>query len=154
MKTKPTPMEQALAFLSRKDYTCLGMTAALTNKGYTETEIRVVVEKLTDWGYLNDRAYAAAEIERLKLDGKSRAFIRHRLETAGVAPVIIATEIERAYPQEEEEKILRAWWQKFRERLEGRAPTGRERLKWARKLLSAGFPSESVEACFEKDQDS
>ncbi|HHU81880.1 MAG TPA: RecX family transcriptional regulator [Firmicutes bacterium] len=154
MKTKPTPMEQALAFLSRKDYTCLGMTAALTKKGYTETEIRVVVEKLTDWGYLNDRAYAAAEIERLKLDGKSRAFIRHRLETAGVAPVIIATEIERAYPQEEEEKILRAWWQKFRERLEGRAPTGRERLKWARKLLSAGFPSESVEACFEKDQDS
>ena len=100
MKTKPTPMEQALAFLSRKDYTCLGMTAALTKKGYTETEIRVVVEKLTDWGYLNDRAYAAAEIERLKLDGKSRAFIRHRLETAGVAPVIIATEIERAYPQE------------------------------------------------------
>lgn len=147
-------MEQALAFLSRKDYTCLGMTAALAKKGYTETEIRMTVERLTEWGYLNDRAYAAAEIAKLKQEGRSRAYIQHRLETAGVVQPIIAEEIDKGYPQEEEEKILRAWWRQFRERLDGRAPTGRERLKWARRLLSAGFPSESVEACFEKDQDS
>lgn len=154
MSERPTPMEQALVLLSRRDYTCQGLTAALAKKGYTETEIRMAVEKLMDWGYLNDRAYAAAEIDRLKQDGRSRAYIRHRLEVAGVAPAIIDEEIDKGYPQEEEEKILHAWWRKFRERLEGRAPTGRERLKWARRLLSAGFPSESVEACFEKDQDS
>ncbi|NLY89042.1 MAG: regulatory protein RecX [Firmicutes bacterium] len=154
MNTKPTPMEQALVFLSRRDYTCRGLTAALAKKGYTETEIRMAVERLTDWGYLDDRAYAATEIDRFKQEGRSRAFIRHRLEVAGVAPATIDEEIDRGYPQEEEEKILRAWWRKFRERLEGRAPTERERIKWARRLLSAGFPSESVQACFEKDQDS
>ena len=71
-------MEQALVLLSRRDYTCQGLTAALAKKGYTETEIRMAVEKLMDWGYLNDRAYAAAEIDRLKQDGRSRAYIRHR----------------------------------------------------------------------------
>jgi len=154
MSERPTPMEQALPFLSRRYYSCLGMTAAFAKKGYTETEIRTTIERLMEWGYLNDRAYAATEIARLKQDGRSRAYIRHRLETAGVAQPIITEEMEKGYPPVEEEKILHAWWRQFRERLDGRAPTGRERLKWARRLLSAGFPSESVEACFEKDQDS
>lgn len=154
MNERPTPIEQALTFLSRRDYTCQGLTAALAKKGYTEAEVRTAVERLVDWGYLNDRVYAAVAIDRLKQEGKSRAYIRHRLETAGVAPAIIDEEMEKGYRQEEEEKILRAWWRRFRERLEGRAPTRRERLKWARRLLAAGFPPESVEACFEKDQDS
>ena len=100
MSERPTPMEQALVLLSRRDYTCQGLTAALAKKGYTETEIRMAVEKLMDWGYLNDRAYAVAEIDRLKQDGRSRAYIRHRLEVAGVAPAIIDEEIDKGYPQE------------------------------------------------------
>lgn len=154
MNSKSTPMEQALVFLSRKDYTCRELTAALAKKGYADTEILMVVEKLAGWGYLNDRAYAAAGIERFKQNGKSREFIRYRLEAAGVPPVIIDEEMKKIYSREEEEKILNAWWRKFREHLGGRAPTGRERVKWARKLLAAGFPSDSVQACFEKDQDS
>src|SRR5690554_5240657 len=113
MNSKSTPMEQALVFLSRKDYTCRELTAALAKKGYADTEVLMVGEKLAGWGYLNDRAYAAAGIERFKQNGKSREFIRYRLEAAGVPPVIIDEEMNKIYSREEEEKILNAWWRKF-----------------------------------------
>ncbi|SRR5690554_5914382 len=152
MKTVPTPMEQALVFLSRKDYSCLELKNALQKKGFPAAEIEETIERLKEWGYINDRVFAALEIDRFLQAGKSRAFIKHRLEMSGVPAAIIEEEMAKNYPPEKEEEVLRTWWNKLREGLRGREPLVKEKTRWARRLLTAGFPRESVQACFEEDR--
>lgn len=152
MKRVPTPMEQALVFLSRKDYSCRDLENALKKKGFPEAEIEETVERLREWGYVDDRVFAALEIDRFLQAGKSRAFIKYRLELSGVPAGIIEEEMAKNYPPEKEEEVLQAWWNKLRERIRGREPLLKEKTRWARRLLTAGFPRDSVQACFEQEQ--
>lgn len=152
MKRVSTAMEQALVFLSRKDYSRRELKIALKKKGFSEAEIEETVERLGEWGYVDDRVFAASEIDRFLQAGKSRAFIKYRLELSGVPALIIEEEMAKNYPPEKEKEVLQAWWSKLRRRLRGREPVIKEKTRWARKLLTAGFPRESVQACFEQEQ--
>src|SRR5690554_6422307 len=152
MKRVSTAMEQALVFLSRKDYSRRELKIALKKNGCSEAEIEETVERLGEWCYVDDRVFAASEIDRFLQDGKSRAFIKYRLELSGVPALIIEEEMAKNYPPEKEEEVLRTWWNKLREGLRGREPLVKEKTRWARRLLTAGFPRESVQACFEEDR--
>ena len=151
---RKTVLDCALSMLGRKPYSRQELGIALETKGYRAEEIGETLTRLLDWGYVDDRLYAETRIEKFLATGRSRLFIKHKLMEAGVPLEICGAELDRLYPPDQEKELIYNLWREFHTKINGRKPTAKELMKWARKLLAAGFPKEDVQVCFEQEVDS
>ncbi len=100
--------QAALRLLAQRDYTRQEMTARLQAKGYTAEESAEAVERLTGWGYLDDRAVAERAVEDcLRRRPRGRDLLAVELAARGIAENTLREALQ-AYPLSAEENTARA----------------------------------------------
>lgn len=144
MKRSVSALEYSLTLLGRRDYCCQDLRLKLEKRGYKKEEVLEAIDRLCQWGYLNDEAYAAIQIDRFLQAGRSRAYIRKRLLSSGVELEIIESALEKGYSPEKEKEIIKKLWEKMLERANKVPPGEKEIYRWARRLYAAGFPPEEI----------
>ena len=101
-KDRESAKNYAFLLLGYRSRTCFEIATKLRQKGYDSDTIRKVIEKLSEYNYLNDREFAKLWIRnrcRLKPMGKSR--LRQELMAKGVEKDIIETELAELTDEEE-----------------------------------------------------
>lgn len=91
-----TALDAALSYLSRRLLTRFEMIQRLRLKGYSPDEVEKALERLTEWGYLNDREYALAYI-RSKQASYSKKRIEVELSRKGIEEELIEGVLEELY---------------------------------------------------------
>lgn len=77
--------QTAVKLIHTKPRTTAEMKRRLTEKGFANNHISTVLSWLTQYGYLNDQAYAEAWVEeRRRVKGYGIHMLRHELEQKGV----------------------------------------------------------------------
>jgi regulatory protein len=102
-----------------------------------ETRIAAVVARLQEQHYLDDASFAAAYI-RLRQENESfgKRRVEQELGRKGIAPNLIASSVEAAYPAASEEELARCYL--ARKRI-GKPGNAKETARLIRRLVSAGF---------------
>ena len=85
------PMEKsaldcAAGLLDVKGYTSAELSEKLLEKGYPEDEVKSALEKLADYGYINDEAFARGFAEKGRREGKGARRIETELRKRGIDP--------------------------------------------------------------------
>lgn len=107
-----------------------------------EQKISTVVAKLKDYRFLNDAAFAA-DYTRLRQenDKLGRRRVQQGLMQKGVHPELVASTLENAYENVDEERLARA----FIERKRMVQPKDKkEAARTMRRLIAAGFAPPTV----------
>lgn len=107
-----TALDYAAGLLDVKGYTEQELTKKLLDKGYSAEDAAGAVEKLRDYGYINDEAFANDMARKGLREGKGSARIETELKKRGIDPGLakeaassgIGSERERALA--EAERIL------------------------------------------------
>jgi len=146
-KKKPEPLaepalyEYAVNALGRRMRTVAELTRLMRNRvepGETgQAKINSVIERLKDHGYLNDADYAA-NYTRLRQENASfgKRRVRQDLTIKGVHAELIATTLDAAYENVNEEALAR----RHLERKGVKQPTNdKEAARVMRMLIRAGF---------------
>ncbi|NLY92164.1 MAG: regulatory protein RecX [Firmicutes bacterium] len=154
MKPPRSALSYALTLLGRRDYSVWELIRKLEGKGYQREEIDAAVTRLREWNYLDDERYLRRQIEKYRVDKKSRAYIRHRLRLAGLEPHLVEEGLNRFYPPAEEAEVVRFWWDKYFTSEIRSAQEKREVIKWARRLSAAGFPAEEIRPYLDRNKES
>lgn len=76
--------EAGAAILGRRMYSESELRGRLADRGYTDEEIDEAVEKLKEYGFLNDAAYAAALVERAAAKNQSKKALLFELNRRGI----------------------------------------------------------------------
>ncbi|WP_042331343.1 RecX family transcriptional regulator [Desulfosporosinus orientis] len=156
-KPRRSAKEAALDCLSRRALTYYELETRLKNKGYNDGEINPVLEKLLEWGYLNDQeltlAYAKSRLKRF-----SRRRVQQDLLNRGLAPELIDQALKEVYSSADEYQQCLAfaeqWWLQEEKSWEHKNSSEKTRPKiprelWIkqkifRKLSQRGYSSEMV----------
>lgn len=163
--------EAALDSLSRRALTCSELETRLKNKGYADGEVKPVVAKLLEWGYLNDQELALAYCQN-RLKRFSRRRVHRDLFNRGVASELIEQALEAAYSSADEYRqcsaLAEQWrrqeessWEHMNSTAETRPKIPRDlriRQRVFRKLAQRGYSSEMIrsvlsETCGDGDGD-
>ncbi len=97
--------DTAVYLLTFKNRTIKEITDKLKDKGYSETEIEKTVNKLIEYGFVDDENYTLLYIKS-NLDKKGEKLISRELEQKGIDRELIKDKIEELEISEmEEEKI-------------------------------------------------
>lgn len=140
-----TAMDYALRILSRRAVSSGTLRDLLSRKGYPRTESEPCIEKLREWGYLDDQGYARNVLHALSSEypvGRIRAAFE--LRRRAVDPELAAAAIDEAYRDVSEEALASEAARKY---LSGRSKGSlkqKEREKLARWLQRRGFGYESI----------
>ncbi|WP_320045108.1 regulatory protein RecX [uncultured Desulfobacter sp.] len=93
--------QKALGYLAKSPKTIRQMKQYLTNKGYDDIIIEHVVVQLSEFNYLDDKAFARQFIEnRIRYKPKSIYALRFELRQKGIDPAL-AQELLYAYKDED-----------------------------------------------------
>ena len=76
--------EKAMGYLSRGMKTCKQMRDYLLGKGYDNETVNYVIDKLTDYKYLNDEYYAQVYVEQ-NVANKGERRLKQELQQKGIA---------------------------------------------------------------------
>ena len=76
--------EAGAAILGRRMYSESELRGRLADRGYTDEEIDEAVEKLKEYGFLDDAAYAAALVERAAAKNQSKKALLFELNRRGI----------------------------------------------------------------------
>lgn len=102
------PLEYALKKLSLRQYSRCEIRELLQRKGYNEEEINQVMEKLTAWGYLDDKKMAESLLTQLTMQkAYGRYYVKRKLAARGIEPEFIE-EILALYDEEREFELAAA----------------------------------------------
>lgn len=101
-----TALDAALSFLSRRLLTRCEMIQRLGMKGFSSDEVEKALERLTEWGYLNDREYALA-YTRSKQSNYSKKRIELELNSKGIEDELIEEVLEESYLPSQERALCR-----------------------------------------------
>lgn len=82
-KRERSAFDAAVMYITYKDRTVKELCGRLKEKGYSDFEIEETVEKLCDYGYLNDERYARSYI-RYNSDKKGLRRIKSELRQKGI----------------------------------------------------------------------
>jgi regulatory protein len=138
-----TIMDAALRLIGRQPYSERRLRERLSKMGFEAAEIAACLERLTGWGYLNDRAYGVARVELLKRRLKSRAYVKADLAAEGIARELISELLGEHYSDADEIIIARTLLAK-------RAGAGEIGVKECQKLARAGFAEHTIGQCFQE----
>lgn len=152
-----TALDAALSYLSRRLLTRCEMIQRLGQKGFSSDEVEKALERLTEWGYLNDREYALA-YTRSKQANYSKKRIELELSRKGIEDELIEGVLEESYLPSQERALCRQqaakmWaeelrhWESSYQYKKSYAEIPRQiflRQKVGQKLLQKGYPLELV----------
>jgi regulatory protein len=152
-----TALDVALSYLSRRLLTRIEMVQRLERKGYSPTDIENALERLTEWGYLNDHEYALS-YTRSKQANYSKKRIEAELKSKGIAEEIVDAALQTSYLPEQEELLCqkearKLWadesrrWENSYQYKKSYARISREvflRQKVGQKLLQKGYSLELI----------
>ena len=134
-------MKYSLWLLQYRPRSVAELREALRKKQFTAEEIDPTLEKLLDWGYLDDAKYTEYLIHSRKTQNvKGRAFVARELQQRGVD----SDELDSLYSDEEECELIAnliAKWQ--------RQGVAFRRDKYFRRLASRGFAIGNIFACLD-----
>ncbi|MBP1760009.1 MAG: hypothetical protein H6Q63_926 [Firmicutes bacterium] len=156
-KPRRSAKEVALDCLSRRALTHYELETRLKEKGYESSEINAVLEKLQEWGYLNDQELALM-YSKSRLKRYSRRRVQQDMQNRGLAPQLIEQAMGETYSKDEEFEqclvLAERWWVQEEKRWEHKNVTDKTkgmiprelwiRQKIARKLIQRGYPSDMV----------
>ena len=143
-------LEKSLDYVSRNLRTKMQVIRYLKDKGYQGKTIAKVIDKLLDYGYVNDEAYAKTFAEQKKTSKGKRA-IAYELKTKGVDDKTIETVMSEA--ADEDDGCMRVALRY----LKGKTPDYETKVKTYRYLLSKGFDYDVAKKTLDKimsDEDS
>ena len=123
--------EKAMNHISATLKTRRQMCDFLARKGYTQAVIDYVIEKLEDYGYIDDYAYCRAYVN--SVSGKGKNAIRAALIKRGAAREAIDAALDET--EEDGDEVL-AVAQKY---MRGKQPTRENLNKAIRHLISRGY---------------
>ncbi len=138
-------MDYALRVLSRRRVSTGKMKDLLARKGFDEPESVSCIEKLTEWGYLNDQEYAKDVLHDVSGPcpvGKRRALyeLRKRMVDPALAQKVAAESYEGVSEESLAKEAVRKYLNGKRE-----APLHeKDRDRLARWLERRGFGYESI----------
>jgi regulatory protein len=118
-------MDIALNILSRRPVTQYEIEKRLRNKKIIPIEITETIERLIDWGYINDYRFAA-EYCQLYSSRHSRLRIRKDLLLRGLDRILVEEVLSIFYTPEQELKLCMSLAQQILER---------EKLRLAKKTI-------------------
>lgn len=138
-----TPMNAALSILSRRQVSSGQMRFLLSRKGFMPDDIEACVEKLEEWGYLNDIVLARdilAAMVRNTPCGKRRCF--YELEKRRFSKELIEALVQEVYSELDERCLAHA---AARQYAKGRSQwTLKDAERLARWLSRRGFTGETI----------
>lgn len=88
-------LESAADMLDVRGYASSKLAEKLMDKGYSAEETAQAVEKLQDYGYLNDAALAESMAEKLAKKGCSASRIEIELKNKGISKDVAAAEADK-----------------------------------------------------------
>lgn len=146
-------MDAALTYLGYRSRSRAEMDTYLSDKGYPPAVIAYVIEKVTGYGYLDDRRYAADFLNNCRnVRPMGRMRIKASLRERGIGDDLIE-ETLAAYDDEEELAQAVACLKKQLARRKGKRPEIRKRQSYAA-LARRGFPWEIIQrawGCLDAD---
>ena len=134
-----------------------GSTEGGKEKKIDEETIKLALEQIDNWGYLNDEEFAKSFSELKKISGKGKIFIFRELKRKGVNEQTIKKILSRFYTNEEEHKIALSLAKKrfpdlFKFPPEADPPSAeksrKEIIKLKNYLLQKGFSWEVINELF------
>lgn len=137
-------LEYGLRLLHARSLSSGELRLRLRRKAEREEDVAPVLARLKEYGYLNDRAFAAGfAASRLENRGFGKARVLRDLRQRRVDPAIAAESVENVYKDTEEEALVAAFLaRKFRKIELSSYLKDPMRLASAyRKLCLAGFSS-------------
>jgi regulatory protein len=158
-----TALDVALTYLSRRSLACNELEQRLVQKGFAIEEVTQTLERLTEWGYLNDHEYARSFI-RTKQGNYSKKRIGLELKRKGIEEELIQETLEETYlPIQERELCSRQAqrilteesrrWESTYQYKKSYAKIPREafiKQKVGQKLLLKGFSLELIHQVIEE----
>ena len=139
-------MQLALNYVSRSLHTTVQIEKYLKGKGFLPEIVTEVLNKLKEYGYVNDNGYAKAYINEKK-GSKGKRLIKYELKLKGVDEKIIDKELDGDFS--EEEGAMRVALKFFK----GKEKTYENTVKCYRRLLSKGFDYDVAKSVVEKIKD-
>lgn len=132
----------AVRYLGRAMRSSKQIRDKLQEKGYAPGLIRQVIQQLTDQGYVDDAAYAAALArQRLNQNRKGRLWIRHELAQSGIDKEQAERVLQEIDPDDEREQAM----QLARKRWPSIKGDGRTRRhKLYAYLMRRGYPADTA----------
>ena len=115
----------------------------LKDKGFQGKTIAKVVDKLLDYGYVNDEVYAKTFAEQ-RITGKGKRAIAYELKSKGVDEKTVEKVMEEA--GDEDEGCMRVALRY----LKGKTPDYETKVKTYRYLLSKGFDYDVAKKTLDK----
>jgi regulatory protein len=149
--------EYAVDCLSRRALTHHELKTRLQEKGYENSEVNDVLEKMEKLGYLNDQELALT-VSESRLKRYSRRRVLQDLQNRGLVPQVIEQAMESTYSRDDELQqcliLAKRWWiqesrhweRRIQEK-DSKRSVPRElwlQQKVARKLVQRGYPSDMV----------
>jgi len=127
----------AYKLLSRRAYTRLGMARKLAGKGEPENA-EIVLDRLTESGYLDDRAFAQNYIQsRFASHPSGRRLLEMKLRAKGIPTTAIREALDEIEP-EAEEAVAQNLAKKKAATLKNLKPTARKKRIF-QFLINRGF---------------
>ncbi len=136
--------EAGAAILGRRMYSESELRGRLADRGYTDEEIGEAVEKLKEYGFLDDAAYAAALVERAAAKNQSKKALLFELNRRGIDRETAMDAVE-ALPDASDalDELIRA-------RLKGAIPDRARTEKTYRYLAGKGFAPGEIRAALRR----
>lgn len=131
-------MDAALQYLTANDRTRSQMERHLAGKGFSEEVVKATIEKLENYGYVDDRDYAARFVrQQVENKGLGRRTVAGKLYRRGIDSET-AKEALSAVDEETERKNAISWAIRFSHKIDEADPR-KKREKIVRRLVLKGF---------------
>ena len=133
--------DAAAKYLASRMRTCGEMEEYLAKKGFSDDEIREVIEEFRDFRYLDDEEYCRQYINYACDKGKGPLRIRQELADRGVDRETIGFALEDYYDRDAElERALR----QAEKTVSGKTVDEKMRGRLGRRLVSLGYSTDVV----------
>lgn len=132
----------ALKRLGERAYPSAKIREKLERKGYDDVIVKTTIRRLTERGYLDDAAYAAALSRQHRDAGYGARRVEQKLRLSGIDPELIKEAVNDSYQDQDEitaasEALERSKWR-------GRELTRAERRKAMELLIRRGFSPQAA----------
>ncbi len=139
------PMDYALRVLSRRRVTKAQLEESLKRKGAPDEEIQSCLERLSSWGYLDDRSYARDMLaESLSGCPVARRRAVYDLVKRGISKSLAEEAADEAYGDRSEGDLAQVAAEKYLSGRQCDSLTDQERERLARWLWRRGFDGEAI----------
>ena len=131
--------DKAIVFLTRNDRTEHEVREKLSKSGYSESITQAVIDKLLEYGYVDDEDYAKRYLEHLIGKGKGRFSVRESMIRKGLPSELVTFTIEDEYSKELEYEIAEKIALTVLSGLDENEDKAKVSAKINRRLMGRGF---------------